>query len=93
MRVHAVLPAPHLLLYLNDPHVAIPFAPRLCVTDQFCPLGVGAQAWDLHAEARGLDIWSWHEIHGNGTGRQAWAARAGPSGCTVFRRAKMMIRW
>ena len=32
--VHAVLAAPHLLLYLTDPHVAIPFAYRLSVTDQ-----------------------------------------------------------
>jgi hypothetical protein len=36
VRVHAVLPAPDLLLYLNDPHVAIPFAYRLRVTDQLC---------------------------------------------------------
>jgi hypothetical protein len=35
--VDAILPAPDLLLYLNDPHVAIPFAHRLCVTDQLCP--------------------------------------------------------
>jgi hypothetical protein len=32
--VDAVLPAAHLLLYLTDPHVAIPFAYRLSVTDQ-----------------------------------------------------------
>lgn len=33
--VHAVFAASHLLLYLNDAHVAIPFAYRLSVTDQF----------------------------------------------------------
>ena len=32
--VHAVFAAPDLLLYLTDPHVAIPFAYRLTVTDQ-----------------------------------------------------------
>ena len=36
--VHAVLAAPHLVLYLTDPHVAIPFAYRLDVTDQFLSL-------------------------------------------------------
>jgi hypothetical protein len=36
--VHAVLAAPHLLLYLTDSHVAIPFAYRLTVTDQLLSL-------------------------------------------------------
>jgi hypothetical protein len=34
--VDAVLAAPDLVLYLADTHVAIPFAYRLCVTDQSC---------------------------------------------------------
>lgn len=32
--VDTVLAAVDLLLYLGDPHVAIPFPYRLCVTDQ-----------------------------------------------------------
>jgi hypothetical protein len=50
--VHAVLPASHLLLYLNDPHVAIPFAHRLCVTDQYC-LKVSALARAICTPERG----------------------------------------
>jgi hypothetical protein len=36
--VHAVLAAPHLLLYLTDSHLAIPFAHRLTLTDQLLSL-------------------------------------------------------
>jgi hypothetical protein len=36
--VHAVLAAPHLVLYLTDPHLAIPFAYRLTLTDQLLSL-------------------------------------------------------
>jgi hypothetical protein len=55
--IDAVLPSPHLLLYLNDPHVAIPFAYRLRMPDQLS-LGVGAQASRLHADALALDTWA-----------------------------------
>jgi hypothetical protein len=91
--VHAVFAAPHLLLYLTDPHVAIPFAWRLAVTDQFVSL---MSAFKLSTSMPKRGGWTFGRrlpLVKTQNGPQAVAARAGPRGWTPSRRAKMMIRW
>jgi hypothetical protein len=88
--VHAVLAAPHLLLYLTDPHVAIPFAYRLSVTDQFWPPWVSpfggahiVSALKVSTSMPKGELWTFGrgvKCMKSGYRGQALGARAGPSG-------------